>query len=298
MGDLDHTVGEFFGFALSMSPQSSPPQHGPARTGPPTLLYASGALHIGAAGVALAQPRLWPWALGAVVANHAVLAGAGLWPRSQLLGPNWTRLPARAGAVPAVAITIDDGPDPEVTPRVLGLLAEYRALATFFCIGERVERYADLAREIVRRGHSIENHSQRHRHNFSLLGPGGMSAEIERAQHSIQRVTGSRPRFFRAPAGLRNPFLEPVLARLQLRLASWTRRGFDTVNGNADAVYQRLANPLQDGDILLLHDGNAARDRDGNPVILDVLQRLLEALHSRQLQPITLRSALTPLPET
>jgi peptidoglycan/xylan/chitin deacetylase (PgdA/CDA1 family) len=262
------------------------------RWSPPPLLYASAAVHLGAAAAALARPRAWPWALGAVVLNHAVLAAAGLWPRSRLLGPNWTRLPAETAAAGTVAITIDDGPDPEVTPQVLLQLAEYRAQATFFCVGERVERYADLAREIVRHGHDIENHSQRHRHNFSLMGPGGMRAEISRAQDSIQRVTGSSPRFFRAPAGLRNPFLDPVLARLQLRLASWTRRGFDTVNANADAVYQRLANPLQGGDILLLHDGNAARTHSGKPVVLEVLPRLLDALAAKQLRTVTLRSAI------
>jgi peptidoglycan/xylan/chitin deacetylase (PgdA/CDA1 family) len=255
-------------------------------------LYASAAVHLSAATAALARPRAWPWALGALVANHVALTAAGLWPRSQLLGPNWIRLPAHNGAAAGVAITIDDGPDPEVTPQVLSQLAAHHARATFFCVGVRVERYADLAREIVSRGHAIENHSQRHRHNFSLLGPKGMSAEISRAQDSILRVTGVRPRFFRAPAGLRNPFLDPVLARLQLRLASWTRRGFDTVNANANAVYRRLANPLEDGDILLLHDGNAARSRGGRPVILEVLPRLLDALASKQLQPVTLRSAL------
>jgi peptidoglycan/xylan/chitin deacetylase (PgdA/CDA1 family) len=251
-------------------------------------------VHLGAAAATLARPRVWPWALGAVVANHLSLAAAGLWPRSQLLGPNWTRLPTPNGVAAGVAITIDDGPDPDVTPQVLSQLAEYHAHATFFCVGVRVERYADLAREIVSRGHNIENHSQRHRHNFSLMGPGGMSAEISAAQDSILRVTGSSPRFFRAPAGLRNPFLDPILARLQLRLASWTRRGFDTVSANADAVYRRLANPLQDGDILLLHDGNAARSRSGKPVILEVLPRLLDALALKQLRPVTLRSALSP----
>ena len=119
-----------------------------------------------------------------------------------------------------------------------------------------------------------------------------MAAEISRAQDSILRATGSSPRFFRAPAGLRNPFLDPVLTRLQLRLASWTRRGFDTVSTNADVVYRRLADSLQDGDILLLHDGNAARSRGGKPVILEVLPRLLDALAAKQLRPVTLRSAL------
>src|SRR6266404_2480759 len=174
------------------------------------------------------QPRR-PSALlrgSAVVADHLLLTAAGLWPRSRLLGPNWTRLPACAGGPATIAITIDDGPDPEVTPRVLALLEAHGARATFFCIGERVARHPGLAREIVRCGHAIENHSQRHLHRFSLLGPRALAQEIGRAQQSIAAATGEAARFFRAPAGLRNPFLEPVLARANLRLVSWTRRGF------------------------------------------------------------------------
>jgi len=255
------------------------------------VLSASAAVHLGAAAAVLAHPPTWAWALGAVAANHGVLAAAGLWPRSQLLGSNWVRLPADSGARGEVAITIDDGPDPEVTPQVLGQLAQHGARATFFCVGERVERHADIAREIVRCGHCIENHSQRHRHDFSLLGPRGMRDEIARAQDNIARLSGSTPRFFRAPAGLRNPFLDPVLASLALQLASWTRRGFDTVNGNADVVYRRLTHSLRGGDILLLHDGNAALGAAGRPVILDVLPRLLDRLRVLGLSPVTLRAA-------
>lgn len=262
------------------------------RWSPAPILYASAAVHLGAAAAVLSRPHVWPWALGALVINHGGLAAAGLWPRSRLLGPNWVALPSNNGEAARVAITIDDGPDPEVTPQVLSLLAEYRSPATFFCVGAHVERHAELAREIVDQGHDIENHSQRHRHDFSLLGPKAMNAEISRAQDSISGVTGTTPLFFRAPAGLRNPFLDPILARLQLRLASWTRRGFDTVQGNAEAVYRRLAEPLHGGDILLLHDGNAARTRSGRPVILEVLPRLLDALAQKNLRPVTLRSAL------
>src|SRR6202044_2737510 len=158
------------------------------------LLYGSAAVHLAAAAVTLARPRLWPWTLGAVVLDHLLIAAAGLWPRSNWLGSNWTRLPASSAARGEIAITIDDGPDPEVTPRVLEVLAAFEARASFFCIGERVTRYPDLAQEIVRRGHSVENHSQRHRHSFSLLGPRGMAAEIGEAQASIAQVTGQSPR--------------------------------------------------------------------------------------------------------
>ena len=264
----------------------------PCGRGPAAWLLGSVAVHLAALALAVQVPRTWVWALGIVVANHLLLTGAGLWPRSRLLGPNWTRLPAASRARGEVAITIDDGPDPVVTPQVLELLAEHGVAATFFCVGERVERHAELAREIVRRGHRIENHSQRHRHDFSLLGPRRMHAEIERAQATIHRITGDEPRFFRAPAGLRNPFLEPALQRLQLRLASWTRRGFDTVNGDADRVYRRLVAGLRSGDILLLHDGHGATAGDGRAVILSVLPRLLEAVRARNLTPVTLRAAL------
>jgi peptidoglycan-N-acetylglucosamine deacetylase len=286
MAHLGRTVGEILGRALFMN------QDNARRWAPSPLLCASAALHVGAFASVLARPRSWPWALGAVAANHLALAAAGLWPRSQWLGPNLTRLPAPIASVGSVAVTIDDGPEPEVTPRVLAQLEQHQACATFFCVGERVLRYPDLAQEIVRRGHVIENHSQRHRHTFSLLGPAGLNAEISRAQDSIFKVTGTSPSYFRAPAGLRNPFLDPVLATLKLRLASWTRRGFDTVQGDADAVFRRLAAALKGGDILLLHDGNAARSRAGNPVILEVLPRLLDAMRSKDLRPVTLRAAL------
>ena len=261
---------------------------------PTPIIRVSWALHAAAAAAVVFRPHLWPWAVAAIVADHLALTAAGLWPRSSLLGPNWTRLPECVAARDAVAITIDDGPDPTITPRVLELLDEHGAKATFFCVGERVERHAALAREIVSRGHAIENHSQRHLNRFSVLGPRGMAAEIQRAQDAIAAVVGERPRFFRAPAGLRNPLLDPVLARLDLQLASWTRRGFDTVNRDPDGVLQKLTRGLRAGDILLLHDGHAARTAAGNPVILEVLPRLLEKLRGAGLQTITLRRALEP----
>ena len=276
-----------------MSSFTSRPVSGlPRRPWRPTaLIRGSAALHLGAAGLALARPPLWPWAVSAVVADHLLLAAAGLWPRSRLLGPNWTRLPAQPGTA-AVAITIDDGPDPEVTARVLEVLAAHEARATFFCVGERVARQAPLARAIVAAGHEIGNHTYRHLNRFALLGPRAIGAEIARAQEAIAAATGVAARFFRAPAGLRNPFLEPVLARANLQLVSWTRRGFDTVSPSAERVLGRLTRNLSAGDILLLHDGHAARTAAGVPVILEVLPRLLATLAAAQLSPVTLGSVL------
>lgn len=259
---------------------------------PSPWLQTSALLHLGAVAVSLARPQMWPWTLGAVVANQLQLAATGLWPRSTLLGSNWIKLPAAAAARGEVALTIDDGPEPAITPRVLEVLERYDARATFFCIGLRIEQHAELAREIVRRGHAIENHSYRHLNTFSLLGLRRLGEEIERAQHAISAISGEPPRFFRAPAGLRSPWLDPVLGRLQLQLTSWTRRGFDTVSHDAAVVLGRLTHTLGAGDILLLHDGHAARTIEGTPIILEVLPRLLDALAAARLKTVTLRAAL------
>jgi len=261
-----------------------------ARWQPTPAIRASYAIHAGAAALALV-PGQWPLALAAFAANQAVLIGAGLWPRSTLLGPNLTRLPAAAAARGEVALTIDDGPDPEVTPRVLDLLDAAGAKATFFCIGRDVVQHAALAREMVARGHCIENHSQHHLKLFAALGPWQMHREIADAQESIAATVGRAPRFFRPTAGLRNPLLEPILARLDLRLVSWTRRPFDTRCGDPGVVVDRLTRGLAAGDILLMHDGNAAQTRDSKPVILEALPRLLDALQIAGLRSVTLAHA-------
>jgi len=258
---------------------------------PTPLIRATFALHGLALLAAIAAPAQWRWALGAVVINHLLLTAVGLWPRSTWLGPNWTRLPAAAAARHEIALTIDDGPDPLVTPQVLDILDRHGAHATFFCVGEQAARYPELCREIIRRGHTVENHSQHHSHTFSLLGPRGFRRELETAQQTLSQITGQRPVFFRAPAGLRNPFLDPVLARLGLTLASWSARGFDTRIGDAERVSKELLRGLRAGAILLLHDGNAARSPRGIPVILDVLPAVLESAAAAGLRFVRLRDA-------
>ncbi len=242
------------------------------------------------------RPDIWPWAVAVVVADHVLLTFAGLWPRCTLLGSNWISLPEAATARDEIAITIDDGPDPEVTPAVLDLLDRHGVKATFFCIGEKALLHPDLCREIAGRGHAVENHSMHHRHHFALLLLGGYFSELAAAQEILTSVTGTRPGFFRAPAGLRNPLLDPVLSRLGLQLVSWTRRGFDTVETSPQVTLAKLLDGLKAGDILLLHDGNAARTTAGAPVILEVLPPLLDAVAAAKLHPVTLREALLPAP--
>ncbi len=259
---------------------------------PSRLIYLTLAIHATAVPVLLITPQHWRWVLASLVANHLLLALVGLWPRSTWLGRNWTQLPEAAIARKEIALTIDDGPDPEVTPKVLDILAHYGVPATFFCIGEVAQRHPDLCRDIISRGHAIENHSQQHRHYFSLLGIKGLTHEIQSAQTTLTAITGQPPLFFRAPAGLRNPFLDPVLHRLGLQLASWSVRAFDTRVGDADKVARTLGHGLRAGAIVLLHDAHAARTATGEPVILEVLPGVIEATLAAQLRFVTLRQAL------
>ena len=288
--------------ATKPTPQAAP---APGAWPWPVAVGASVGLHAAAAGAAALVPGTWPWALGAVALNHAALTAAGLWPRSTLLGPNVRRLPAAAAARGEIAITIDDGPDPEVTPAVLDLLAahedhgdhgEHGTKATFFCIAEQARRQPALLRRIAAAGHSVQNHSDQHRHHFSLMGPQAMAREIADAQALLADLSGCAPIAFRAPAGLRNPLLDPVLHRMNLHLVSWTRRGFDTRDADPARVLARLQRGLAAGDILLLHDGHARRNANGSgrAVLLDVLPPLLQACRAAGLRLVTLPEALPP----
>ena len=182
---------------------------------------------------------------------------------------------------------------------MLDLLDGAGARATFFCIGRRAEAHPELAAEIVRRGHRLGNHTFNHPMSFALYAPGAMTREIARAQEALEPAGGPPPELFRAPAGIRNPGLDPVLWRAGLTLASWTRRGYDAVERDAARITRRLLAGLMPGDVLLLHDGSAARAGGSNPVVLEVLPRVLQALAERRLKAVALTAeAPTPSAET
>jgi peptidoglycan/xylan/chitin deacetylase (PgdA/CDA1 family) len=267
----------------------SPPSSGRYR--PPALLSGSLGLHAAGAVALAVAPRHWPATMATLIADHVVLTAASLWPRGSWVGPNQSRLPASAAARGEVALTFDDGPDPDVTPRVLDLLDRHGARATFFCIGRRVRACPEIAAEIVRRGHRVENHTETHPHLFAFYLASTLRREVERAQDTIATAAGHAPRLFRAPAGLRNPLLDRVLFRAGLRLVSWTRRGFDALEKDPGRIARRLLAGLAAGDVLLLHDGSAHRPRGGNPVVLEVLPRVLDALAARGLRSVPLLEA-------
>jgi peptidoglycan/xylan/chitin deacetylase (PgdA/CDA1 family) len=257
---------------------------------PSPLLIGSAGFHAAAAAALLAFPAAWGGVLAALVGNHAVITAAGMFPRCGWLGPNVSRLTRAPDGV--LALTFDDGPDPDVTPAVLDLLAQADARATFFCVGRRAEAHPDIVAAIRAGGHGVENHTYSHPNGFAFRGPRGLRREIDRAQHAIARSGGGRPMFFRAPAGIQNPWLSIVLAGAGLSLVSWTRRGFDTVTRDGTRVAARLQRGLRGGDILLLHDATSARTAHGRPVVLEALPRVLDRMISKGLRSEALHAVL------
>jgi len=269
-----------------MNPESSTAgRYAPPRSWQPAPLTRLSILVHGAGVVVLvADPASWLWIVATLAANHLVLAVAVCLPRSRLLGPNLSRLPAAAAARHEVSLTFDDGPDPRTTPQILDLLDRHGAKASFFCVGEKAAAHPAIVKDIVRRGHSVENHSYHHSYAFACFGIARMSREIELAQQALHDITGRAPGFFRAPAGFRSPLLDFVLSRRGLSYVSWTRRGFDTAPGDHARVLGRLTRRLAPGDVLLLHDSS--------PAALRVLPALLDELTARGLKSVSLPSAL------
>lgn len=234
------------------------------------LLRVSLHLHWVAGVVLLAAPRLWKPVVATLVADHLTLLAGSLWPRSSWVGANLQRLPRGEGEG-RVALTFDDGPDPEGTPAVLEVLARHGARASFFLVGRRAAAAPDLVAAIRDGGHTVENHSWGHPNGFCLLPPRAARREIARCQETLARLSGAAPCWFRAPAGLRNPWLDRVLRGEGLRLASWTRRGFDTVSADPKRIASRLLDGLAPGDVLLLHDRSPA-GRAALPAVLTELE--------------------------
>jgi peptidoglycan/xylan/chitin deacetylase (PgdA/CDA1 family) len=157
-----------------------------------------------------------------------------------------------------VWLTIDDGPDPSTTEPMLDLLERHGARATFFLIGTRAAAYPHLVAEIIRRGHTIGNHTHTHPlAAFWLAGPRRTAREIDTAHATLNAVSGGQAtRWFRPPAGIKTFFLRRILADRQMILVGWTARAREHGSKTITAPLNRLKTNLRPGAILLMHESN------------------------------------------
>jgi peptidoglycan/xylan/chitin deacetylase (PgdA/CDA1 family) len=230
-----------------------------------------------------------PWAPALDLAVLLATVGLGVFvlPSGVFARP----ILAGGGGAPTVAITFDDGPDPVHTRRVLDLLDARGHRGTFFVIGERAERHADVVTEIARRGHGLGNHSFHHSHRTPTMAPATLAAELVRAGDVLERAAGVRPRWFRPPVGLLSPPVVDAARRARLEIVGWSATARDGVaRATVESALARLVGALRPGAILVLHD---AAERGGRaPIAVEVLARLLDALDERGLRSVPLDELL------
>ena len=196
---------------------------------------------------------IWPHGpfvgLAIVALSHVLFLYPTLRPNVQWLGPVFTRFAAEGREV---WLTIDDGPTDD-TAAILDLLAKTNTKATFFLKGALAAQRLDLVRSIISSGHSIGNHSYTHPSAFFwCLLPAWVSDEIDRCNE----VLGNQS-YFRAPVGMKNPAVHPLLASRAMLLIGWTARGFDTVRADPTRVAARILRRIEPGAIIVLHQGRA-----------------------------------------
>jgi peptidoglycan-N-acetylglucosamine deacetylase len=209
-------------------------------------------------------------ALAPIFLSHVLLLYATLVPNCPWWGPV---IRSFATTQQEVWLTIDDGPSPDHTVKILDILERFNARATFFVIGRRAEEYPHLITEILGRGHEIANHTYTHSSGwFWAAGPVRIGVEIDLCAEWLRSAPDRPARLFRAPAGLKNLFVHPELARRGLSLIGWTVRGLDTVQREPRLVAGRVLRKARAGAIILLHEGHRlTKDPEFNPRCLELI---------------------------
>ncbi len=183
-----------------------------------------------------------------------------------------------------VALTFDDGPDPRYTEKILEILEEYNAKATFFVIGENAQKYPDLVLKEYNMGHEIGNHTYSHP-NLKKISVAKFIDEIEKTQCIVEDITGERPKLFRPPGGYLNNKIVDELHELDVFSVLWSWRQ-DTKDWTCPAVKNIVSTVilnLQDGDIILFHDYNSKKSPTP-----EALKQILENLSSKGYSFVTI----------
>ncbi|MEK6250653.1 MAG: polysaccharide deacetylase family protein [Actinomycetota bacterium] len=220
-----------------------------------------------------------------LVAGHALPSVAPLVPRLAAA----LRIPTRLTDPGAVAITFDDGPDPEGTAAVLSVLDRERVGATFFLVGEQVRRNPSLAAEIVAAGHAVQLHGDRHRNQLRLT-PGQIRDDLQRGAEAIEEATGRATPFYRPPYGIFSAVGLRTVNRSPCEPLLWSRWGRDW-RGRATgaSVASDATRGLEGGDVILLHDADNYSDSECWRATASALPRIIEVVRHRGLRPIPVR---------
>jgi peptidoglycan-N-acetylglucosamine deacetylase len=223
-------------------------------------------------------------------ADPSVVPSFGKWPKTNpqasiakawIVAEGPSQLNRSDDAKRLVTFTFDDGPTPEVTPEVLGILKKHRVKATFFVIGKYLDGDSGRAKavrrslkKVVAAGHLVGNHSWSHS-NLALLSPWEVTQEIDRSAEIIAENTGTKPILFRPPYGLLDDYGERAVRERDLDLLLWSVEAQDMKRSDVDKMFDEMVTQLdyKEGGIVLLHDVKST-----TPLLLS---RLLEWMRDR-----------------
>ncbi|HET7456088.1 MAG TPA: polysaccharide deacetylase family protein [Gemmatimonadaceae bacterium] len=223
--------------------------------------------------------------LAAGIATASVIAAGGavhgaFHRNSPVFGRVLSELPEPAGGAPTVALTFDDGPNPEATPRILDALGEAGVPATFFVLGRHAERWPELVARAVAEGHEVANHGYFHR-KLHDRSPGYVRRDLSLGTTALDRAAGVRARFFRAPHGFRSPWVTSIARSLGQRTVGWTLGVWDSARPGVDAIVRRTVDGARARAILLLHDGDGYDPAGDRLQTAAALPRIVAELRDR-----------------
>jgi peptidoglycan/xylan/chitin deacetylase (PgdA/CDA1 family) len=193
----------------------------------------------------------------------------------------WRRYPGREWLEAGVALTFDDGPDPDGTPGVLDALDAAGARATFFLVGEQLLAHHELGAEVAGRGHAIGLHGFHH-------VEGEESADLRRGLDAIEAATGVRPRLYRPPYGRIRERTHGACGELGLDVVYWSAWGADWEDIGSARIAELVRRDLVEGAIVLLHDSARYAQRATVEATVDAVPLVLEAIEARGLRPAVL----------
>ena len=225
--------------------------------------------------------------IGLAALGVSVIGGAmhGAFHRnSPLFGPALGKIESDRKVV---ALTFDDGPNPDATPLILDTLREKGVRATFFILGSHAERWPELVRRIAREGHQIGNHGYFHR-KLQFKSPFYVSRDIRLGIRAIKRAGGPAPKYFRAPHGFRSPWTTPIASSYGERTIGWSLGVWDSDRPGVDEIVRRTLEGVEPGSIILLHDGDGYNPDGDRRQTAEALPQIIDRLKEQGYEFATL----------
>jgi peptidoglycan/xylan/chitin deacetylase (PgdA/CDA1 family) len=153
-----------------------------------------------------------------------------------------------------IAISFDDGPNAEHTPKILSTLAEYNVNATFFVIGKNIPGNESVIKKTDALGHTIGNHTFSHSFFIDFKSKAGFMYELDTTSYMIFKIIGKRVKFFRPPYGVTTPNLAKASKALNYQIIGWNIRSLDTTKDTEAKIVERVISQIKPGAIILFHD--------------------------------------------